>query len=89
MSTCGSSSDVQYAVWHVSFEGGILLIEIVDVWETERGLAFSIRAETAQIPNTTLDEHVRVGGQFFDVLRGEYRLEELPDGISVDRCDHV
>jgi hypothetical protein len=67
---------------HASFESGVLFIETVDVWEPERRLAFSIHAETAQIPNTTLDEHVKVGGQFFDVLRGEYRLEELPNGIT-------
>lgn len=67
-------------VRHASFEGGVLFIETIDVWEPERRLGFSIRAETEQIPPTTLDEHVRVGGRFFDVLYGEYRLEPLPNG---------
>jgi hypothetical protein len=67
-------------VRHASFEGVVLFIETIDVWEPERRLGFSIRAQTEQIPKTTLDEHVTVGGKFFDVLYGEYRLEPLPNG---------
>src|SRR6185436_6278783 len=43
-------------------------------------LAFTIRADTTNIPPTTLDQHVTNGGRYFDVLDGEYRLEELPAG---------
>ena len=63
---------------HATFAGGVLFIETIDVWEPERRLGFSIRAD--QIPKTTLDEHVTVGGKFFDVLYGEYLLEQLPNG---------
>jgi len=65
---------------HATFERGVLFIETIDVWDPERRLGFSIRAQTDQIPKTTLDEHVTVGGEFFDVLHGEYRLEPLPNG---------
>lgn len=67
---------------HATFAGGVLFIETVDDWEPDHRLAFSIHAEIAQIPATTLDEHVRVGGQYFDVLRGQYDIERLPDGNS-------
>jgi hypothetical protein len=67
-------------VRHASFERGVLFVETIDTWEPEHRLGFSIHAETAQIPRTTLDEHVTVGGDYFDVLRGEYRLEPLGDG---------
>jgi hypothetical protein len=67
-------------VRHATFERGVLFIENVDIWEPESRLAFSIQAQTDQIPPTTLDEHVRIGGQFFDVLRGEYTIEPLPNG---------
>jgi hypothetical protein len=67
-------------VRQASFSGGVLFIETVDVWEPGHRLAFSIHPETAQIPNTTLDEHVTVGGPYFDVLRGEYRIEPLSNG---------
>ncbi len=65
---------------HATFQGGVLFIETVDAWEPERRLGFSIRAQTEQIPPTMLDEHVTVGGKFFDVLHGEYILESLPGG---------
>jgi hypothetical protein len=70
------------SVRHATFERGVLFIENVDLWEPRHRLGFSIHAQTDQIPPTSLDEHVRVGGPFFDVLRGEYTLEPLPDGTT-------
>jgi hypothetical protein len=62
-------------VRHASFAGNMIFLETVDVWEPRQRLAFTISAEN--IPLTTLDEHVRIGGPYFDVVRGEYRLEQL------------
>jgi len=67
-------------VRHATFEGGVLFIETIDEWEAEHRLGFSIQAQTQQIPATTLDEHVTVGGTFFDVLHGEYALQPLANG---------
>ncbi len=64
-------------VRHATFEGGVLFVETVDVWLPRRRLAFSIHADPRSIPPSTLDEHVTVGGPFFDVLRGEYEIERL------------
>ena len=69
-------------VRNATFERGVLFIETVDTWEPQHHLGFSIRAQTAGIPKTTLDEHVTVGGQYFDVLRGDYELEPLPNGTT-------
>jgi hypothetical protein len=69
-------------VRNATFAGGLYFLETVDVWEPERRLAFTIAAQTDAIPATTLDEHVRVGGPYFDVLRGEYRLEALGNGTT-------
>jgi len=68
-------------VRHATFKGGVLFIETIDQWEPGRRLAFAIHPE--QIPSGTLDEHVTVGGQYFDVLRGEYTLEPLPNGTRL------
>jgi hypothetical protein len=68
-------------VRHATFTGGVLFIENVDVWMPNERLAFSIHAQSQQIPKWTLDDHVRVGGQFFDVLRGEYRIEPVSPGL--------
>lgn len=71
------------AVRHATFAGGVLFIETVTVWEPERRLGFDIRADTANIPPHTLDEHVTIGGRYFDTLHGEYRIESQPDGTTL------
>jgi hypothetical protein len=68
------------AVRHATFAGGVLFIETVTLWEPERRLGFDIRADTVNIPPHTLDEHVTIGGRYFDALHGEYRIEERPEG---------
>ena len=60
-----------------SFEKGVVFWETVTCWKPSQKLAFTIRADTAAIPPTTLDEHVTVGGPYFDVLEGEYRIEQI------------
>jgi hypothetical protein len=67
-------------VRHATFEHGLLFIETVTAWEPDRLLAFSIRADTADIPPTTLDQHVTVGGRYFDVLNGMYCIEDAGHG---------
>lgn len=76
------SEEAVGGVRHATFEGGVLFVETIDEWEPQRRLGFSIRAQTSQIPPTTLDEHVTVGGRFFDVLYGEYVLEPLSKGTT-------
>ena len=64
-----------------SFSGGLVFTETVNKWEPEDDLRFSIHSNTDSIPRSTLDEHVTIGGAFFDVLDGEYQLEQRPDGV--------
>ncbi len=68
------------AVRHATFERGVLFVETITAWDEGSRLAFTIKADTASIPPTTLDRHVTIGGRYFDVLDGEYRLEDLPAG---------
>ncbi|MDO7847807.1 hypothetical protein Q5H92_15685 [Hymenobacter sp. M29] len=67
-------------VRHATFERGVEFIETVDDWQPLRRLSFSIVPNTATIPPTTFDEHVIVGGRFFDVLRGTYELQPAGPG---------
>lgn len=62
-------------VREATFEGNVKFVETINAWEDQRRLRFAIKADTEAIPTTTLDTHVTVGGPFFDVLEGEYRLE--------------
>lgn len=62
-------------VRYATFVGGVLFIETITTWIPEETLAFSIQADANTIPAETLDAHVTVGGPFFDVLQGEYRIQ--------------
>ena len=66
------------AVRRATFRGGLEFLETITEWQPGEVIAFDIRANSADIPATTLDPHVTIGGEFFDVLRGRYRIEELP-----------
>jgi hypothetical protein len=75
-------------VREASFTGGLVFTETVNRWEPGSDLRFSIHANTDSLPKSTLDEHVTVGGAFFDVLDGEYRLEPRPDGTLLRLTSH-
>ena len=70
------------AVRYARFEGGVLFVEKVTEWEEGKRLSFSIAADTKNIPPTTFDEHVTIGGPYFDVLHGSYWIEPRgPDRV--------
>ena len=61
------------------FDGGLVFDETVLKYEHEKMMNFSIKANTHEIPSTTFDEHILIGGEFFDVLEGTYELERIED----------
>lgn len=63
-----------------SFEGGLKFRETIDEWTPLRKISFSIDVDPTSVPTTTLDRHVVVGGEYFDVLRGTYEIEQRSDG---------
>ena len=71
------------AVRQARFQGGVLFLETVTVWEPERQLAFTIDPQTESIPPETLDRHVTIGGDYFDVLEGTYTIEPLAAGRAL------
>jgi hypothetical protein len=64
-------------VRHASFERGLVFVETVHEWQPERVIAFHIEVDPNATPVTTLDPHVTVGGDYFDVLNGKYEIEPL------------
>lgn len=60
-----------------TFERGLEFVETVTAWRENEKLAFTIKADPKMTPLTTLDEHVTVGGAFFDVLSGTYEIEKI------------
>lgn len=78
------------AVRRATFAGNVVFTETVDLWEPPHELAFGIRANTEEIPPTSLDQHVTIGGPYFDVLRGHYSVQQRADGgvLLRLRSDH-
>lgn len=64
------------------FERGVTFFETVTAWNPPNDLAFTIEADPDFIPHTAFDQHIVVGGRFFDVLDGRYRVETMPDGST-------
>jgi hypothetical protein len=61
------------------FDKGLVFNETVVSYEHQKEMTFSIKANPFDIPSTTMDEHIVVGGKYFDVLNGTYQLEKLSD----------
>ena len=59
------------------FTNGLVFHETVTEYEDKRKMVFDIKADPHEIPATTMDEHIVIGGKFFDVLNGTYELEKL------------
>lgn len=51
--------------------------EQVTDYEDLRRMRFTIKAHPYEIPSATMDEHVVIGGNYFDVLDGTYVLQKL------------
>lgn len=59
------------------FDKGLVFDETVIDYDHERKMTFTIRANPFDIPSATMDEHVVIGGDYFDVLNGTYELQQL------------
>jgi hypothetical protein len=68
------------AVRYATFERNVLFVETITGWDEPHRLSFSIHADTKDIPPATFDEHVIIGGKYFDVLNGTYLIEDIGAG---------
>lgn len=59
------------------FDRGLFFTETVTKVVPYRNLTFTIEADPTSIPPAALDEHVLVGGDYFDVLEGKYEIEPI------------
>jgi hypothetical protein len=63
------------------FSKGLVFEEVVREYDDQKKMVFSIKADPHAIPSTTMDKHVVIGGDYFDVLDGTYTLERLNDSV--------
>ena len=68
---------------HATFERNVSFFETVTEWEPERSIAFTIKADPEFIPHTAFDQHIIVGGRFYDVLDGRYVIVREENGCRL------
>ena len=68
-----------------TFERNVSFFERVTAWVPGQTIAFSIEADPQFVPANAFDQHVIVGGRFYDVLDGRYEIETGEDGKVVLR----
>ena len=61
----------------ITWEKGIKFEEKITKWDNLNGFSYNIDVNPNSIPPKTLDEHVMIGGKYFDVLNGSYQIEEI------------
>jgi hypothetical protein len=61
------------------FSKGLVFEEAVQEYTPEKKMHFSIKADPYKIPFTSMDRHVVIGGDYFDVLDVTYELQKLND----------
>ena len=64
------------------FDKGLVFDEVVTAYKPLQSMTFTIHANPYDIPSTTMDKHIVIGGDFFDVLNGTYQLEQ----VDVHHC---
>lgn len=67
------------ATREAKFTKGLVFHETVLQYIDKKKMTFSIKANPYEIPSTTMDGHIVVGGQYFDILYGTYALQKLND----------
>jgi hypothetical protein len=63
------------------FSKGLVFKEVVLEYTDQKKMHFSISADPHQIPSTTMDKHVVIGGDYFNVLDGTYELTQFNDTV--------
>lgn len=66
------------------FDKGLFFTETVTQWDSLKSFTFTIEADPESIPPTALDEHVSVGGEYFDVLEGRYEIIPAEGGVTLN-----
>ena len=61
----------------IIWEKGIRFNEKIKTWDEGKGFTYDILVDPSSIPPSTLDEHVMIGGKYFDVLEGGYQLRKI------------
>jgi hypothetical protein len=70
-------------VRHITMGKGIKFDQIAADWQPNRRIRWTYRFASDSFPAGALDDHVRIGGRYFDVIDTEYVLRKLNAGTEL------
>jgi hypothetical protein len=70
-------------VRHIMMGKGIRFDQIAADWQPNRRIRWTYRFANDSFPAGALDDHVRIGGRYFDVIDTEYVLRKLNAGTEL------
>jgi hypothetical protein len=68
---------------HITMGKSIQFDQVSADWIANQRVLWTYRFTADSFPPHALDDHVRIGGTYFDVLDTEYRLREVPSGTEL------
>ena len=69
-------------VRHIRMGKGVQFDQVVADWEPDRRVRWLYRFTPDSFPPRALDDHVRIGGEYFDIIDTEYSLRPQADGTT-------
>jgi hypothetical protein len=75
-------------VRHITMGKNIHFDQIATTWEPGHRVLWTYRFTEASFPPQALDDHVRIGGRYFDVIDTEYVIEPTPKGSTLHVTMH-
>jgi hypothetical protein len=70
-------------VRHVTMGKSVQFDQVATDWSPNRRVLWTYRFTKDSFPPKALDDHVRIGGTYFDIVDTEYALRELPGGTEL------
>jgi len=71
------------AVRHITMGKGIHFDQVAAAWEPNRRVRWLYRFSADSFPPRALDDHVRIGGHYFDLIDTEYSLRRVATGTEL------
>lgn len=65
------------AIRSITWEKGLKFKEQITKWDEGNGFEYNIIVNPDDIPPNTLDEHVMIGGKYFDAVKGSYSIRTI------------
>jgi len=71
------------AIRESRWERGVVFKEKITEWEPNHKMSYSFEIDPDAIPDKALDQHVKMGGEYFSPLTGGYEIISVSDNETI------